>query len=56
MQKPQCSTFKIATCITFQIEKMFFFPGQRLQHAQLEGAAIYDKHPPLTTSVWLLRA
>ena len=41
---------KFRPAYLFKVEKMFFFSTAIIR--QLEGGAIYDKHPPHPTSVW----
>ena len=53
MQKNAMSSFKIATCENFQGEKMVLYRREsRHNRASVTGGPIYDKDPPLTTSVW----
>ena len=54
MQKPQRSSFKIATCEKFQkwrnatLQEGCVIVG----YSDTDGRAIYNQYSPLTTSVW----
>ena len=46
MQKPQCSSFKIATCENFQRSKKCYFTGEKViaRPPSVTGGAIYMKN------------